>query len=194
MSKESMRAWRAKNPERARVQSREAARVYRERAPEALRASQKKWLAKPENAATVRVARASRRRANPEKYRAKGRAAYARTTKVYLSELLRSSRARHAGRWPGEAMALTSELLTEKLLRQGGRCFWTGVELDFVRGSPWKVSIDRLDNGRGYTAENTVLACWFANRARGTMSVDEFERAMEVMVKAWSGKRGGKCT
>jgi 5-methylcytosine-specific restriction endonuclease McrA len=34
--------------------------------------------------------------------------------------------------------------------------------------------IDRKDNGQGYTKENCVTACWNCNRAKGTLSYEEF--------------------
>lgn len=34
--------------------------------------------------------------------------------------------------------------------------------------------LDRLDSSRGYTVDNVVPCCWNCNRAKGTLSVEEF--------------------
>lgn len=35
--------------------------------------------------------------------------------------------------------------------------------------------IDRIDNDRGYTYDNLLPACWQCNRAKGTLSLAEFQ-------------------
>jgi len=43
--------------------------------------------------------------------------------------------------------------------------------------------IDRVDNKIGYTADNVVPCCTLCNRAKGTMSRDEFERWLTQIVR-----------
>lgn len=72
---------------------------------------------------------------------------------------------------------LTVDYLKRMFKKQGGRCYWFGVPLLLVPGdNPLaKVSIDRLDNGRGYIQGNVVLACMAANFARNQYAVGEFK-------------------
>lgn len=71
---------------------------------------------------------------------------------------------------------LTLSFLRHLLRKQNGRCFWFGVVLSMcpVDNPLSKVSIDRLDNGGGYTKDNVVLSCQAANFARNSYSVGEF--------------------
>ena len=48
--------------------------------------------------------------------------------------------------------------ILQKLLEQEGRCFYSGVPLQYMRcHDDWVVSLERLDNNVGYTVSNTVL-------------------------------------
>ncbi len=47
-------------------------------------------------------------------------------------------------------------------------CSMTGIPLRWDEpGSPWLPSLDRLDNGKGYTRDNVRLVCWAYNSMRG---------------------------
>lgn len=71
---------------------------------------------------------------------------------------------------------LTADLLFERYRTQEGRCAWFGVPLTLELGSGLtQVSLDRLDNGRGYLADNVALVCRAANLARNNASMEEFE-------------------
>jgi hypothetical protein len=70
---------------------------------------------------------------------------------------------------------VTREFLESLWEEQQGRCFWTDVPMVFETGSPWKISLERLDNSKPYTPENVVLCSWFANVARGARwTAEEF--------------------
>lgn len=45
--------------------------------------------------------------------------------------------------------------------------------------------IDRLDNTKGYSIENCVPCCKQCNRAKGTMSFDEFIKWIKAMANQW---------
>jgi hypothetical protein len=65
--------------------------------------------------------------------------------------------------------------------RQGGRCYWLGVPLipsTDKRGSQ-RPSLDRVDCSRGYTKDNVVLACKFANIGRQDVPADKFLEFLE---------------
>lgn len=69
---------------------------------------------------------------------------------------------------PGKLKALARRLMTE----QKGRCALTGTPFD-ESSEVDRVSLDRLNNERGYAEGNVHLTTVFANRARGTLTVDE---------------------
>ena len=61
---------------------------------------------------------------------------------------------------------------------QNGRCALTGQPFELRTDEEGgqledRVSLDRIDNLIGYAANNVQLVTQFANRARGTLSVDE---------------------
>ena len=72
--------------------------------------------------------------------------------------------------------------------RQGGKCFYSGIQFvfDFAKkehrymtardwsSGKYSPSIDRIDDSRGYTRDNVVLACYVINIMRNTQTQDEF--------------------
>jgi hypothetical protein len=82
-------------------------------------------------------------------------------------------------------VGLPYDLTTDyaKLLwrQQGGRCFWTGREMDFFVGEarhPMRPSIDKLVPALGYVKGNIVWSSNFANRARGDLDATKFAELM----------------
>lgn len=71
---------------------------------------------------------------------------------------------------------ITAEWVLEQYSSQKQRCYWTGMEMfpTDKPHAPRKPSLDRLDATRGYDPDNVVLTTWFANRARGSLTVQEF--------------------
>ena len=80
-----------------------------------------------------------------------------------------------------EPFDLTPEFLEEMFNKQGGQCAWTGVTMvTEVNGDRLRLlTLDRLDNSRGYTKDNVVLVCKAANQARGNASPEEFVRFID---------------
>ena len=70
---------------------------------------------------------------------------------------------------------LTTEALEHLFDEQGGRCFWFGLPMkaSIEKRDPLRPSVDRLDNTKGYTIDNIVLTCMFANMGRSSMSVEQ---------------------
>lgn len=56
-------------------------------------------------------------------------------------------------------VTINEKTLFDKIIAQGGRCAISGIPLRFERNVDWKISLERLDNDKGYTPENTVLVC-----------------------------------
>ncbi len=56
-------------------------------------------------------------------------------------------------------------------------CFYTGVPLSLKTNEYTTVSLDRLDNEKGYTKNNVVFCCRFINVMKSTLSYDQFVTA-----------------
>jgi len=87
--------------------------------------------------------------------------------------ILRSAKSRSSSN-------LTEKYLLELFEKQQGKCYWFNVpmSLDRIKGfkNPHLVTIDRLDNSKGYTKDNIVLACLTANLGRGNTPVEIWEQ------------------
>lgn len=63
-----------------------------------------------------------------------------------------------------------------------GNCHYCGkepsriYEVERLNGPYTYSGIDRVDNDKGYTPDNTVSCCWECNELKGTLSRDEFVR------------------
>lgn len=68
----------------------------------------------------------------------------------------------------GHVFSLTSDDLLDMLWAQRGKCFYSGVPLDYVHPhSDWRTSLERLNNEHGYTVDNVALiACEFNTSAQ----------------------------
>lgn len=68
------------------------------------------------------------------------------------------------------------DLLYEK---QNGRCFYSGDPLIVANGSKFclnesNISLDRIDNSKGYTLNNIVLCTKTVNISRNTQSIEDY--------------------
>ena len=52
-----------------------------------------------------------------------------------------------------------------------------------VNGGFFYTGIDRVENTTGYTEENTVSCCWDCNRAKGVMTVADFQKWIERLTR-----------
>lgn len=71
---------------------------------------------------------------------------------------------------------LDVDFLNQLYVKQSGRCAITGYELTAQRGQgfiPTNITIDRIDNSRGYDRDNVQLVCRKANEMKGMQTQDE---------------------
>ena len=81
---------------------------------------------------------------------------YARTLRGKAKALASTARRASARRQRTSEIEYTDIL--EMLLKQGGRCFYSGVPLRYDQPHvDWVVSLERLDNSKGYVRDNCVL-------------------------------------
>ena len=59
-------------------------------------------------------------------------------------------------------------------IAQEGKCAYTGWDMSTISGDFRVVSIERIDNSKGYLKDNFILVCWCANKARSTLPLDLF--------------------
>jgi len=90
-----------------------------------------------------------------------------------MNSLLANARHHSKPRGHG-APALTLEDLMEMWKEQQGLCAYTGWTMDVMTGSPLVASLERKDSAIGYTVDNTLLVCWVANDAKGTLDHNRF--------------------
>ena len=68
------------------------------------------------------------------------------------------------------------ELWQEYKKKYGMFCFYTGVPLNFIKSSDFirgnQVSVDRIDNSKGYSKDNIIFCSSKANLLKGSVSID----------------------
>ena len=53
--------------------------------------------------------------------------------------------------------------IIDMLRRQKGRCLYSGIPLRWMTNQDWRMSLERLDNFKGYNKDNCALICWEFN-------------------------------
>ncbi len=87
------------------------------------------------------------------------------------------NRYRSVAKKKGLEFNLDATFLETLFEKQSRCCYWLGLKLEpsiEVR-NPLQPSVDRLDCSKGYTRDNVVLACQFANMGRSAMTAERFQ-------------------
>ena len=98
-----------------------------------------------------------------------------------MSTWLRAARGRATRR--GIDFAIGLDELVELWENQGGKCYYTGVEMTYAEGDRTAVSLDRIDPSKGYVSENVVLCCWIVNLMKLDLSVEGFKQWCQKVVE-----------
>ena len=105
--------------------------------------------------------------------------------KKLLSNINYSQSRNSVSNRPVKANELTVELLQKKFEEQDGKCYWSHIELNeehnFVKHHPLAISVERLDNKKDYTYENTVLALRLFNLGRMAFPADQFTEVIKEL-------------
>jgi hypothetical protein len=107
-------------------------------------------------------------------------------TVMGLSENISNSRKRAAKfNWDHD---LTIPYLAKLWFKQKGRCALTGIMLEYERGdpqskNPYRTSVDRIDNNRGYVQGNVRLLTHWANNAKSTWPDEIFVKFVNASSK-----------
>lgn len=104
-----------------------------------------------------------------------------RTLEVRLNDAYNSTKKRQAKGSCLDPVTVTIDELVELYHKQDGRCAALGIKLTPVEKKAGRyicnrwttLSLDRIDNSKGYSIDNIRLTCWAANGMRGTLAIDE---------------------
>lgn len=107
-------------------------------------------------------------------------------TVMGLSENISNSKKRAAKF--GWECDLTIPYLAKLWFKQKGRCALTGIMLQYESGdlqskNPYRTSVDRIDNNRGYVQGNVRLLTHWANNAKSTWPDEIFVKFVNASSK-----------
>lgn len=95
-----------------------------------------------------------------------------RVNQQYLKYL--ANTARGSAKKRGQECSIDEDYLKRLWRYQGGLCYWTSTDMHLESNigvkNPAQVSLDRLDNGIGYTPGNVVLTTMASNLGRNSVS------------------------
>jgi len=81
---------------------------------------------------------------------------------------------------------INKSILKDIFNKQNGRCYWLKVKLDpeanLEPNHPLALSIDRIDNDRGYEINNIVISSRLANLGRGCFSAEKMKIICENLL------------
>jgi hypothetical protein len=69
-----------------------------------------------------------------------------------------------------------------KKLLKTKTCFFTGKKITYEQG-PDQLTIDRIDNSKGYIDTNVVACCKSFNSKKGSLNIDEIVQLYEGLIK-----------
>lgn len=82
---------------------------------------------------------------------------------------------------------ITVDDLKNQFALQKGLCYYFNKPLDknynYMRNHPLAISVDRIDNSKGYFPDNIVLCYRCANLGRGEFDQSKFEEVIEYLTK-----------
>lgn len=93
---------------------------------------------------------------------------------------------KHKAKSRGVSFALTVDYMMQLYREQEGRCYYTGVQMDFGLSKPIRptlMSIDRLTPSLGYVPGNVVWCCFRTNVMKQNFSEAEFYSAMNTILQ-----------
>lgn len=85
---------------------------------------------------------------------------------------------------------LTNADFLEMWQLQGGICAYTGWNMTLTPKDPTSVSIERIDNKKGYTPDNTILVCNIANRMKSDFPAELFYEVCRAVVNFLGDSEG----
>lgn len=96
---------------------------------------------------------------------------------------------KHAAHVRGHECTITTDDIKEMFERQGGISYWIPIPMvpSPLARHPFRPSVDRLDNDKGYERSNCVLVCQCINFMRGRRTIEQMKEIVEaVRVADWT--------
>lgn len=87
-------------------------------------------------------------------------------------------------------MTLTEEEINGMWQEQGGKCYYSGLDMTLDPGHKETWSVDRVDPSKGYNLENCVLCCSAVNMMKQDFELPEFRRYIAAIYERNSAKEG----
>ncbi len=111
------------------------------------------------------------------------------TMRGFITTKLYTARARQKAEWKNEPFTLTPVFIRAMYENQQRRCVKTGVPMVLAANHNFRMSIDRIDNKKGYVRDNVQLVIIEANTPGkestcGQTTKDDYVRVFESL-KAW---------
>ena len=82
-------------------------------------------------------------------------------------------------------VSITEKDLCDQFNKQNGKCYWFDLDINpydiFKSRYPLAMSVDRLDNEKGYVVGNIVICTRFANLGRGSSSTADMYEAVNYI-------------
>ena len=84
-------------------------------------------------------------------------------------------------------VTITERDLIQIYKNQNGKCYWSGYPLNpndvFKARCPWAMSLDRLDDKKGYVPGNVVLTTRAENLGRKDTSLKDYQKYVDTRNK-----------
>jgi hypothetical protein len=90
----------------------------------------------------------------------------------------------------GIDFTITEDDIRQKLLEQNNKCYYSGMEFDNTNFKT-SISLDRVDNTKGYTPTNVVITTSYVNLMKLDASVEDFISVVKSIYENKVGQRLG---
>lgn len=110
-----------------------------------------------------------------------------KTAKRLLANVHYSQGRNRVSNRPVKDITLTVSLLKKKFKEQNGKCYWSNLPLNedynYIKHHPFAISVERLDNNKGYEYDNVVLTRRLFNLGRMAYPENEFREAINLLTQ-----------
>ena len=167
-NKDKRKEYREKNKDRLKDEAKE----YREKNKDRLKVKRKKYREKnkgkiKDEAKKYREKNKDRLKDGAKKYREIKKKKTYSSDEAFLRNLVYMKRSRILiEKKPQQRFNLTYEQVIDIYNKQERKCFYSGLPFVIEKNHPMSISIDRIDNNKGYTIDNIALCLVSINQGK----------------------------